>query len=71
MQTWEISFNHLLLLYFILLLQEKKDILQRNIQYVYNFYGTDLQVNICREVFRTQSNTYGGVSLRKSQKDLL
>ena len=33
----------------------------RNIQYACNFYGTDL--NVCRGVFRTLSNIYGGASL--------
>ena len=28
-------------------------------------------VNICRGVFRTQSNIYGGASLRKSQKSFI
>ena len=41
----------------------------KNIQYAYNFYGTDL--NVCRGVFRTQSNIYGGASLRKSQKTFI
>ena len=41
----------------------------KNIQYAYNFYGTDL--NVCRDVYRTQSNIYGGASLRKSLKSLL
>ena len=43
--------------------RKKKDILQRNIQYVYNFYGTDLKVNIWGGVLRTQSNIYGEASL--------
>ena len=41
----------------------------KNIQYAYNFYGTDLKV--CRGVFRTQPNIYGGASLRKSQKSFI
>ena len=41
----------------------------KNIQYAYNFYETDL--NICRGVFRAQSNIYGGASLRKSQKSFI
>ena len=41
----------------------------KNIQYAYNFYGTDL--NVCRGVFRTRSNIYGGASLRKSQKSFI
>ena len=39
-----------------------------NIQHVFNFYGTDLYVNVCRGIFRKQSNIYGGASLRKSRK---
>ena len=31
--------------------------------------GTDL--NVCRGVFRTQTNIYGGASLRKSQKSVI
>ena len=38
---------------------------------MYNFYGTDLYVNVCRGVFKTQSNIYGGASLRKSQKSFI
>ena len=41
----------------------------KNIQYAYNFYETDL--NICRGVFRAQSNIYGRASLRKSQKSFI
>ena len=41
----------------------------KNIQYAYNFYGTDL--NVCRGVFRTQSNIYDGAFLRKSQKSFI
>ena len=40
--------------------------LHKNIQYAYNFYGTDL--NVCRGVFRAQSNIYVGASLQKLQK---
>ena len=42
-----------------------------NIQYAYNFYGTDLCVNVSREVFRTQSNIYGGTSLQKSRETFI
>ena len=45
-----------------------------NIKYVCNFYGTDLyppECNVCKDVFRTQSNIYDGVSLRKSQKSFI
>ena len=50
-----------MLLHFILLLSKKC------IQYPYNFYGTDLYVNVCRGVFRTQFNIYHGASLQKWQ----
>ena len=41
----------------------------KNIQYTYNFYGTDL--NVCRGTFRTQSNIYDEAFLQKLQKALL
>ena len=41
------------------------------IQNVYNFYGTDLYVDVCRAAFRTQSNIYSGASLRKSVKSFI
>ena len=41
----------------------------KNIQYAYNFYGTDL--NVWRGILRTQSNIYGGASLPKSQKSFI
>ena len=45
----------------------RKNVFYReNIQYAYNFYETNL--NVCRGVFRTQSNIYGGASLQNSQK---
>ena len=31
----------------------------------YNLYGTELYVNVCRGVFRTQSNIYGDASMQK------
>ena len=43
----------------------------KNIQYAYNFYGTDLYVNVCRGVFRTHSNIYGGASLQKSPESFI
>ena len=43
----------------------------KNIQYVNNFYGSDLYVNVCRGVFRSRSNIYGGASLRKSQENFI
>ena len=59
---------HLPLLYFILL-SEKNVFYNKNIQYAYNFYGTDL--NVWRGILRTQSNIYGGASLPKSQKSFI
>ena len=37
----------------------------------YNFYGTELYVNVRRAVFRTQLNIYGRASLWKSQKSFI
>ena len=58
---------HLLLLYFIFV--RKNVFYSKNIQYAYNFYGTDL--NVCRGVFRTQSNIYDGAFLQNSQKTFI
>ena len=58
----------LLLLYFIHL-SEKIFFFRKKIQYAYNFYETDL--NVCRGVFRTKSNIYGGASLQKLQKGFI
>ena len=41
----------------------------KNIQYAYNFYGTEL--NVCTGVFRTQSNIYGGASLGNHKKSFI
>ena len=43
----------------------------KNIQYAYNFYGTDLYVIVGRGVFKTHSNIYGGASLQKSQESFI
>ena len=43
----------------------------KNIQYAYNLDGTEPYVNICRGVFRTQSNIYGRTSLQKTQKSFI
>ena len=59
----------LLLLLYLILLLEKNVFYSKNIQYAYNFYGTDL--NVWRGVFRTQSNIYDGAFLRKSQKSFI
>ena len=60
---------HLLPIYLFFL--RTKIFYSENIQYVYNFYGTGLYVNVCRGVFRTQSNIYVGVSLQNHEKALL
>ena len=44
---------------------------RKNIQYVYNLYATELYVNICRDVFRIQSNICVGASLQKSQESFI
>ena len=44
---------------------------RKNIQYAYNLYATELYVNICRDVFRIQSNIYVGASLEKSQESFI
>ena len=59
---------HLLPLLFHSSFVKKKIFYSENTQYVYNLYGTNLYVNACRVVFRTQSKIYRGDSLRKSQK---
>ena len=43
----------------------------KNIQYGYNFYGTDLYVNVCRGVFRTYFHIYSGAFLQKSQENVI
>ena len=68
MQTQEIYFNSLTATLFHSSFVRKNVFHSENIQYAYNFYGTDLYLNVCRGVFRAHSNIYGGVSLRKSQK---
>ena len=66
-KTYEISFNSLAATSFHSFVR-KNVFYSKNIQYAYDFYGTDL--NVCRDVFRTQSNIYGGASLQKLQKKL-
>ena len=41
----------------------------KNIQYAYNIYGTELYLDGCRGVFRTQQNICGWASLQKSQEN--
>ena len=43
----------------------------KNVQNAYGFYGTGLYVNVCRGVFRTQSNIYSGAYLQKSQESFI
>ena len=42
-----------------------------NINYVYRFYGTEIYVNVCRSIFRTQEIIDGGAFLRKLQKNFI
>ena len=58
-------------IYFILLLSEKNVFYCKNVQYVYNFYGDNRYLNICRGVFRTRQNIYGGAYSQKSQKSFI
>ena len=44
---------------------------RKKFQYTYNFYATELYVDTCRDVFRTQSNIYGGASLQKLQESFI
>ena len=64
-KTYEISFNSLAATSFHSFVR-KNVFYSKNIQYAYDFYGTDL--NVCRDVFRTQSNIYGGASLQNCKK---
>ena len=50
---------------------QKINFFSKNVQYAYNFYGTDLNVNMSRGAFRTQSNVYGRASLQKLQKSFI
>ena len=59
----------LLLLLYLILLLEKNGFYSKNIQYAYNFYGTD--VNVCRGVFSTQSNIYVDLLRKNNNKALL
>ena len=59
---------HLLLLYFILL-SEKMYFTPKIFNI--NIISLGLTGIICRGVFRTQSNIYGGASLQKSQKSFI
>ena len=71
MQTQEISFNLLTATLFNFSFVRKSVFYSKNVQYANNFYGTDLYVNVCRGVFRTQSNIYGGASLQKLQEGFI
>ena len=63
-----ISFNSLTATLFKSSFARKSVFYSKNIQYAYNFYGTDLYVNVCLGVFRTHSNIFGRVSLQRSQE---
>ena len=63
-----ISFNSLTVTLFQSSFVRKSVFYSKNIQYAYNFYGTDLYVNVCLAVFRTHSNIFGTVSLQTSQE---
>ena len=49
----------------------KKVFYSENIHFGYNFYGTDRYVSVCRGVFGTQWNIWGGVFLWKLQKSFI
>ena len=68
MQAQEVSFNSPTATLFYFSFVRKNVFYSRSIQYAYNFYWTDLYVNIYKGVFRTQSNIYGGAPLRKFQE---
>ena len=57
-----------LILFFHSSFVRKKVFYSKNIQYTYYFYESEPYVNVCRGVFRTYSNIYGGASLQKPQK---
>ena len=58
--------------YFISFFFVRKSVFySKDIQYAHNFYGTELYANVCRGVFKTQSNIYGGASLEKSQENFI
>ena len=61
----------LLLLLFHSSCVRKSVFYSKNFQYAYNFYGTDLYVNVCRGAFRSHSNICGGASLQKSQESFV
>ena len=67
----EISFNSLTVTLLHSSFVRKTVFYSKNIQYAYNFYGTNLYVNVCRDVFRTYSNIYGGASLQESQDSFI
>ena len=62
---------HLLLLFFHSSFVIKNEFYNENIHNAYNFYRTDLYVNLCSGVFRTPLNIYGGASLQKAQKSFI
>ena len=54
MLTWKIYFNSHTATLFQTSFVRKKTFFSKAIQYAYNFYGTDLYVNVYSGVFRTQ-----------------
>ena len=56
--TQTISFNSLTATLFHSCFARKCVFYSKNINYAHNFYGTNLYENVCRGVFRTQSNIY-------------
>ena len=71
MQTWKVSFNSLTSTLFHSSFVRKNVFYIQHIQYAYNFYGTNMYVNVYRSVFRTKLNICGGVSLRKLQESFI
>ena len=62
---WEIYFNSRTATSIHSSFVRKSAFYSKKIQYAYNLYGTELYVNVCRGMFRTQSNIYDDASLQK------
>ena len=69
--TLEIFFHLLATTLFHSSFVRKSVFYSKNIQYAYSFYGTKLYVNVCRGIFRIQSNIYGGASLQILQESFI
>ena len=69
--TLEIFFHSLAATLFHSSFVRKSVFYSKNIQYAYSFYGTELYVNVCRGIFRIQSNIYGGASLQILQESFI